>query len=139
MLDLDECFEKGYLQKSPYAETLVRESMEKADDLLAQAKNNFENGSFDSALVMAYSAAFNAARAILFRDGFREKSHECVIRYLEKKHSEIPGELIALLDKYRTSRHGVLYDVRYSATKVEAEESLEFAEKFIKEIEKIVK
>ncbi|MCD6523140.1 MAG: HEPN domain-containing protein [Candidatus Diapherotrites archaeon] len=138
MLNLEECFRKGYIQRSPYAETLVKESMEKADNLLAQAKSNFENSSFDSALVMSYSAAFNAARAVLFRDGYREKSHECVIRYLEAKHPEIPSELIALLDRYRTSRHGVLYDVRYSATKIEAEEALEFAEGFIREIEKII-
>ena len=138
LLNLEECFRKGYIQRSPYAETLVKESMEKADNLLAQAKSNFENSSFDSALVMSYSAAFNAARAVLFRDGYREKSHECVIRYLEAKHPEIPSELIALLDRYRTSRHGVLYDVRYSATKIEAEEALEFAEGFIREIEKII-
>ena len=61
-----------------------------------------------------------------------------MIRYLEAKHPEIPSELIALLDRYRTSRHGVLYDVRYSATKIEAEEALEFAEGFIREIEKII-
>jgi uncharacterized protein (UPF0332 family) len=138
LLDLGECFEKGYLQRSPYAETLVSGSMEKAEHLFGQAKNDFANGSFDSALVIAYSSAFNAARAVLFRDGYREKSHECVIRYLEAKRPEIDLDLIALFDKYRTSRHGVLYDVRYSATKEEAKEALDFAEQFIRAIERTV-
>ena len=138
MFDLEGCFERGLLQKSPYAESQVKESIQKAERLLEEAKNNFKSGSFDSTLVFAYSAAFNAARAILFKDGYREKSHECVVLYLDRKHPEISSDLIALLNKYRTSRHGVLYDIRYSATKAEAEESLDFAGKFIRAVKKAI-
>jgi uncharacterized protein (UPF0332 family) len=136
LIDLNQCLEKGLIQKAPYSDTLVRESMEKAEELLGEAEQNLKTRTYNSVAVLAYSAAFNAARAMLYRDGYREKSHECVIRYLEAKHREIPSDLIALLDKYRVTRHGVLYDVRYTATGQEAREATEFAQEFIKAIGK---
>ena len=41
---------------------------------------------FSSSILASYMVMFHAARTILFFDGFREKSHACVARYLEEKY-----------------------------------------------------
>lgn len=58
--------------------------------------------------------AVRSARAILFFDGYREKSHACIARYLEEKYTKnklLENRWIELLDHYRELRHGDQYDL----------------------------
>jgi uncharacterized protein (UPF0332 family) len=77
----------------------------------------------------------------LFKDGYREKSHFCVARYLEEKYVK-RGKLkriwVDLLDRFRELRRGDLYELEFFATKEDAKEAIENAEKFIKVIEKLI-
>jgi uncharacterized protein (UPF0332 family) len=65
---------------------------------------------------------FHTARAILIRDGFREKRHYCVARYLEEKYVKTKKleRWIALLDHYRDLRQQDQYHVSFFATEEEA-------------------
>jgi len=59
---------------------------------------------------------FHAARAILFIDGFREKSHFAVDRYLEDKYATtglLEKEWIDILDFYRETRHEDQYSISF--------------------------
>ncbi len=38
------------------------------------------------ATIALYNAFFHTARALLFRDGIKERSHFCVARYIEEKY-----------------------------------------------------
>lgn len=139
MTGFSECVEKGLLRKVVPSRTKALESLEKAKELLGEANANLEDGRPNSTVVMAYAAMFDAARAVLFRDGYREKSHYCVARYLEEKYEKKIGrDLINLLDEYRDSRHKVLYRADYYPTTDEAREIVGFATKFIEKIDKIL-
>lgn len=110
--------------------------------MLEEARGNLDAMRINSAVIVAYLAMFNAAKAILFKDGFREKSHACVARYLENRYAqrgEISFEYIELLDRFRSSRHATQYDVSYYPNKKEAEQMIGFAEEFINKIENILK
>jgi uncharacterized protein (UPF0332 family) len=48
-----------------------------------EAGYDCDAGSLRSAMMAAYMGYFHAARAVLFRDGVREKSHYCIGVYLE--------------------------------------------------------
>ena len=89
---------------------------------------------------MAYLAVFNAARSILIKDGYRERSHTCVSKYIEKHY--VPQKLerkhIMLLDRYRNLRHADQYDVTFYAGKEDAENMIGFAEKFLNAIKRII-
>jgi len=89
----------------------------------------------------SYLALFHSARAILFYDGFREKSHFCVARYLEEKYVK-KGLLeivwVELLDHYRELRHDDQYSTSFFATEEESKKALEKAKEFIERMEKLL-
>jgi uncharacterized protein (UPF0332 family) len=139
--ELDECFKKGLMRKIPASEEKALKSMAKANKWLIEAKKNLEHDLLDSCLVSSYSAMFHAARALLFKDGFREKSHYCVVRYLEEKYVEkgkLPKLVVDLLDRLRDLRHTDLYQLDFFVTKEEAKEAIKSAEIVIREVAKLI-
>ena len=140
LINLDDCIKKGLIKKSIPSREQALASIEKAKQLLIEAQANLEGQHYNAATIVAYLSILNSCRAILFNDGFRERSHACVTRYLEEKHGdEIPSDYIDLLDHFRETRHDVQYEVDYFAEKEGAGHIVEFAEKFVKLMEKLLK
>jgi uncharacterized protein (UPF0332 family) len=54
-----------------------------------------------------YLAVFHSARAVLFRDGVREKSHYCIGLYLQSyvENDELEEDWPMLFDRMRSIRH----------------------------------
>ncbi|MFH1588040.1 MAG: HEPN domain-containing protein [Candidatus Diapherotrites archaeon] len=138
MIEFNECIEKGLLRKVPGSKEKALQSIEMTKELLQEATENFEEKRINSTVIISYLAMFHAARAILFKDGFREKSHECLIKYLEEKHPEINSAFIEKLEKYKNERNKTQYDITHRPTEEDAEEMLEFAEKFTEKIEELL-
>ena len=139
MIDLKKCIEKGLLRRVPASREKAVQSIEKAKDLLAEAKADLEDERLNLAIVISYLSIFHSARALLFKDGYREKSHECTIRYIEEKYAgKIPQKTIELLDKFKSERNQTQYNVNYFPTEENAEKMISFAEKFIQEIEEMI-
>lgn len=138
MISYNECIEKGLLRRIPPSREKAMQSIEKAKELLGEAKANLDEERTNSAVIVAYMAIFHAARALLFKDGYREKSHECIIRYLEENYPDIKTGQIEALEKYKNERTKTQYDVSYSPNEEQAEKMLQFAEEFIQTIEEII-
>lgn len=139
--ELEKCFEKGLIRKTLPSKEKALKSIRKARKWLEEARKNFKFRLFDSCLVSSYSAMFHAARALLLKDGFREKSHYCLARYIEEKYintKKLNRIVLDLLDRFRELRHEDLYELEFSATREDAEEAIKNAEFIIKEIEKLV-
>jgi len=83
--NLDRLIKLGLIRKIPKSRLKAKESIKTAESWLIEAENNFVNKTFRSCVLSSYLAMFHAARATLFADGFREKSHFAVARYLEDK------------------------------------------------------
>ncbi len=62
-MSLDECFELGKIVKFPQGYSLIEESLQRARELLEEARSSFKVGAYDSVIILAYSSAFLAARA----------------------------------------------------------------------------
>lgn len=142
MSELEECLRKGLIRKTVASEGKALKSIARANKWLDEARKNLEHELVNSCLVSSYSAMFHAARALLFRDGYREKSHYCVVRYLEEKYvkkGRMPRRVIDLLDRFRNLRHTDLYQLDFFVTKDEAEESIRSAEFVIREITQVIK
>lgn len=138
MIDFHGCIERGLLRKIPPSKEKAVQSVEKAKALFDEAKANLEEERINSAVIVAYMAIFHAARAVLFKDGYREKSHECIIRYLEEKHPGIGTERIEALEKYKSERTHTQYDVSYNPSEEQAEKMIKFTGKFIQTIEELL-
>ena len=132
--------EPGLIKRIAPSPRQAEEQLEKARMLLAEAKGNVGDERPNTAIMAGYAAMFDAARALLFRDGYREKSHACVARYLEVRYSkQIDSSFIHLLDHYRLRRHKVMYSGEYYPTTEEAKNLVGFAEKFIGLVEHLTK
>lgn len=140
MIDFKDCLEKGLLRKTAPSKEQARMCLEKAAQSLEDARANLEEGRHDATVLLAYGSLLSASRAILFNDGMREKSHACVVRYLEAKCAEKLGvRSIGLLDSFREARHEVQYSAAFRASAAQAKEIVGFAEEFLEKAEKLVK
>ena len=76
---------------------------------------------------------FHSARAILFIEGYREKSHACIARYLEKfvDEEKLEKEWVEILDFYRDIRHSDQYGLDFFVTREETENALKSAKNFV--------
>ena len=141
MTRLDECYERGLLRK-------VGASMEKAFLSLAQAREWLKEAGYDcdagaprSAFMAAYMGYFHAARAVLYRDGVREKSHYCIGVYLESYGEKglLEDEWILQFDHIRGLRQNDQYSLDARPTVQEVQQAVAEAEKFIERMEQLVK
>lgn len=129
------------LRKIPPSKEKARNSMETALKWLEEAKKNLDSEAFNSSVLSSYLAMFHSARALLFSDGFREKSHYCIARYLEEKYVKkklLESKWINLLDHYRELRHNDQYSITFFTTKDEAENALNTAKEFIERMRKLL-
>jgi uncharacterized protein (UPF0332 family) len=139
---IDLLIKEKLLSKIPPSKQKSQESIKSAELWLKESKNNFNSKSFNSCVLTSYISMFHAARSILFFDGYREKSHFAVARYLEEIYQTkglIEPEWIKLLDYYRELRHEDQYSTSFFITEKDAKNALDSAKKFIDRIIKLLK
>ncbi len=140
--DYDDCMREKLLRNIPPSYQKASGSILAAKRWLEEAERGVKNGTFISSVISSYLAMFHSSRSILFRDGFREKSHYCIARYLEEKYAKkglLEMKWIEILDHSRETRHDSQYDVDFFATKEDAESSLMIAKEFVKRMEALLK
>ncbi|MCL4457292.1 MAG: HEPN domain-containing protein [Nitrospirae bacterium] len=128
------CIEKGLLRKIPASEDNAMRSINKAESWLKEAEKSFQGEAYDSSVLSSYLAMFHSARAILFFDGYREKSHACVARYLEDQYvskKKLEKKWVELLDHHREIRHDDQYDLSFYSSDEEARKALGSAGQFL--------
>jgi uncharacterized protein (UPF0332 family) len=133
---------EGLLRKIPPSKDKATQSLKKAREWLKEAENSLKGDAFNSSILASYMVMFHAARTILFLDGFREKSHACVARYLEEKYvktGKLDKKWVELLDHSREIRHDDQYDLSFFSTKEESENALKSANDFFTAMESLFK
>lgn len=138
--DIKKLIESGLLRRIPSSKQKAGESIKASEDWIKESEQNLRNNSLKSCILTSYLAMFHCGRAILFLDGYREKSHFAVARYLEERYVKkklLDEKWIKLLDHYREKRHQDQYNLSFVVTKKETEEALKIAKDFINEIKKL--
>ncbi|MBI5036689.1 HEPN domain-containing protein [Candidatus Micrarchaeota archaeon] len=127
-----DCFERGLLRKEAVEKEKVLGSLELARHYIGRSKGNLEIRFYDVAFLMAYNSMFQTARALLFSDGVKERSHYCVVAYLREKYSSDKelGVFVEILDTYRQDRHGTQYAGQL-VSEEEARQSYSDAQEFL--------
>jgi len=80
---------------------------------------------------------FHAARSILFYDGIKERSHLCVISYIQETYPQLK-KLANQLDTYRRNRHNTIYALDFLISEDEASQAVKDAEQFYRRIKDIM-
>jgi len=86
-MKLKECFKRGLLRKEQFPEEIGKQEVSNAIRHLKNAEKCLQEGMYDLSVVSIYTSMFHAARAILFRDGIKERSHICVISYIKNHYA----------------------------------------------------
>ncbi|MBI2507374.1 HEPN domain-containing protein [Candidatus Woesearchaeota archaeon] len=137
-MDINDCLEKGILQKINVDEKLVQKEINEAYYDLESAKKAFEEGDFKWGIVKSYYSLFHAARAVLFELGYREKRHFAVRVVLEElnKKGKLEMRFINDFNAAMSSREDADYHYVYS--KDIAEHNLSIAEEFIQRVKRLL-
>ena len=136
LIDEEECFRKGLLKTASRNPELAKKDLKQAEFFLREAEELLELNKKHIAALSLYNSFFHTARALLFKDGIKERSHYCIAKYLES-HYDIE-KFVNAFESIMSLRH----NVQYSTEKVEIEEDLaEFiniCHEFISEVEKLL-
>lgn len=140
-MNIEQCLEQGLLVKSRPEPKKAKSSIEMARHKLDLAEAEFNHKLFESAIISAYASMFHSARALLFRDGFKERSHFALYVYASEKYSnKIERKYLSELNALRLQRHDLMYGLERNTEVQEsnADSTIKMAEGFLKSVQKIL-
>lgn len=76
--EFKQCLENKRITTFARGKNLVRKEISVAQSDLVDAKAGCENERYKWSTIQAYYAMFHAARALIYSEGYREKSHFCL-------------------------------------------------------------
>jgi uncharacterized protein (UPF0332 family) len=138
----EELLDRGLIKRitPSYSQVKARLALAKRD---IRAAKTMMPSDRDWAFSMAYNAVLQATRALMFSQGFRttggEGQHKTAVMFAENSLGEALQDDIYVFDKMRSKRHRVIYDVSGLVSQAEARQAYEFAVKFVREVEGLVK
>ena len=140
-MNVKECLEKGLLSESEPDMRKAKKSILTAERKIALAEAELKGNFYESCFISTYTAMFHAARALLFRDGVKEKSHYAVYIYLTEKYSnKIEARYFTEFNNMRTDRHNLMYglDEPQDSGESEAKSAIKLIKEFITIIKKML-
>lgn len=136
-MKLKDCFKEGLLRKTKPSKQFAIKSLDMSSSYIQDAKDNLKMNNYNLVIFCSYTAMFHAARALLFRDGVKERSHICVVSYLRETYPKL-RRLANQLDTYRRNRHNTLYALDVLISDDEAKQAIKDAEVFYEQIKNII-
>ena len=140
-MNFEDCLEKRLLRKEKPDIEKAKLSLEIAEERIIDSQIAKDAELYSAVIVLAYAAMFHASRALLFKEGYVEKSHVCLIEFVKRFYVDkgiIEKKFIPILNNAREERHEVLYGLTKRETKEEAEYILREADEYLKKINLIV-
>jgi uncharacterized protein (UPF0332 family) len=140
-VNVDECVEKGLLKRAEPDREKARESIKTAERKHGLAERELKARIFENAVISAYTAMFHAARALLYKDGFKERSHYALCVFVAEKYGgKLEKRFVHALEALRLERHELTYGINAvpEVRKTEAHDAVEVAREFVAAVKKLV-
>ena len=132
-----DCFKDGLLKKIKPSNQFAIKSLDASLIYIKDAIDNKKIKNYNLVIFCSYTAMLHAARALLFRDGIKERSHICIVSYIKETYPKFK-RLANLLDIYRRNRHNTLYALDFLVSDEESQQAIKDAEFFYKQINDII-
>lgn len=142
MTELSDCFERKLLTNTSPSTGLARKSLKQAELFLIDAEDLIKIGKERMAIIALYNAFFHTARALLFKDGIKERSHFCIARYLEEKYvykKLLNANFLNYLDTLRDARHETQYSLDITEIEIDLGAAIGICREFMKAVEGLIK
>lgn len=136
-MKMEDCIRKGLLKPHRFPDATIEKEMENAKRHLENSERNNEFDMMDVSIVSSYTSMFHAARALLFMEGYKERSHVCLASFLRERYPELK-EYADVFDIYRKNRHESLYGIDYEPLENDAKAGIDFAKGFIEAVRKMI-
>jgi len=94
--EFDKCLRLGKLKEFAPGPKLVSKELRSAKDDLEVSLKSFTEKNYKWSIIQAYYSIFHSARALIYSEGYREKSHFCLIEGVRTLFVE-KGKLSVLL------------------------------------------
>ena|SRR3989338_2247144 len=136
----DEMLGKDKLQKIGIDKDMIDKEIEGAEYDLGKAKETFEKEDYKWATIQAYYSIFHSVRALVYKKGYREKSHFALLIAFKELYVNgkfIDRKFLDYFDDAMGLRESADYDLTFS--KESAEQIISMAEEFIEEAGRILK
>jgi uncharacterized protein (UPF0332 family) len=139
MNDFERCVKERRLIKIKPSNEMIQKELESAEYDLERARNSLNQEDFKWAAIQSYYSMFHAAKALVLKNGYREKSHFCLIialRKLSVKEDKLNAEMVENLELCMSLRHEADYGLTYHQES--AETALKYAEEFLSSALKLI-
>ena len=137
-MNIEDCFKKELLIRKKPAREKAKQPLKAAKVYVKKAKDNIALKNYDITIVAVYTSMFHSLRSILFKDGLKERSHICLLAYIKHAYPELSGTANSV-DVYRRFRHTALYGLDTTASREEAESSIEVAGETLISVKKLLR
>jgi uncharacterized protein (UPF0332 family) len=140
MNDFERCIKERNLLTIKATKEMIDKEITSADYDLSRSKKSMQDEDYKWAAVQAYYSMFHAAKALVFKKGYREKSHYCLIiaiRELYVKDGTMNDELADTLELCMHLRHDADYGLIYDTES--AETAIRYAQQFLSVSNKLLK
>ncbi len=141
MTELSDCFARRLLTNTGHSTGLARKSLKQAEIFLVDAVDLINMGKSRMATIALYNAFFHTARALLFRDGIKERSHFCIARYVEEKYVRkglLNADFLGYLDALRDARHETQYSLEVLTMDIDMSSAVGICREFMKAVEGLI-
>lgn len=138
-LEFQKCLENKKIRSFPKGKTLVSKELEIATEDWKAAKESLTKKNYKWSTIQSYYSMFHAARALLYNQGYRERSHYCLvvgIRELYVNKNLLSHTLVEALQLGKTLRENADYYADFSQTG--AENMLDKAKEFLEKTKEIL-
>lgn len=118
---------------------MIEKEITTAEYDLERSKESMKDEDYKWTSVQAYYSMFHAAKALVLKKGYREKSHYCLIiavRELYVKDGTMNDELADTLELCMHLRHDADYGLIYD--KESADTAIHYAQQFLSKTKKLL-
>lgn len=134
------CLEKKKIIPFPKGKRLIKKELRTAGEDLGDGKFGFAHGKYKWSTIQGYYAMFHTARALLYSQGYREKSHYCLsiaLKALFIENGKLDIEFVEAFNNAMMLREDADYRTYFS--KSGAKLVLKRAEEFLEKAQEILK
>lgn len=131
MNDFERCIEEKHLVRIKTSKEMIQKEIANSEYDLNRSKESLRNKDYKWTVVQAYYSIFHAAKALVLKKGYREKSHYCLIIALKElyiRQGMLDQEMVDNFELCLHLRHDADYGLTYNNES--AETAIEYAENF---------
>ena len=132
MNDFERCIKERRIIKIKPSNEMIQKELDSAEYDLERARNSLDAEDFKWAAVQSYYSMFHAAKALVLKKGYREKSHFCLVialRELYVNEDTLNAEMVENLELCMHLRHEADYGLTYHQES--AETAIKYAGEFL--------